>query len=86
MAFALMNVFDPPIVKSIYDYALIEPTEAHVIFFNHITEPAQEYHTTLPNARAMIRDPQEEMSKLGGFTKQERYPDETRFFAPNEER
>ena len=64
MAFALMNIFQPSIVKSIYDYALIEPTEAHVIFFNHITEPEQEYRITLPNERAAIRELQEAMSEL----------------------
>ena len=71
-----MNIFEPPIVKNIYDYALIEPTEAHVVFFNHITEPEQEYHITLPNERATIRELQEAMSELHQF----KFPDEFHFF------
>ena len=80
MAFALMNVFEPPIVKIIYDYALIEPTEAHVIFFNHITEPAQEYHITLPSERATIRELQEAMSELHQFKRWSWFPEEFHFF------
>ncbi len=80
MAFALLNVFEPPIVKSIYDYALIEPTEAQVIVFNHITEPEQEYHITLPNERATIRELQEAVSELRQFKRWSWFLEELRFF------
>ena len=80
MAFAFMNVFEPSIVKSIYDYALIEPTEAHVIFFNHITVPEEEYHITLPNERATIRELREAMSELHRFKRWNWFPDEFHFF------
>ncbi len=80
MAFALMNIFEPPIVESIYDYALIEPTEAHVTFFNHMTEPEQEYRITLPNERATIRELQEAMSELRQFKRWSWFPEEFRFF------
>ena len=65
-----MSIFEPSIVKSIYDYALIEPTEAHVIFFNH----------TLPNERATIRELQEAMSELRQFKRWSWFPDELQFF------
>ncbi len=80
MAFALMNFFEPPIVKSIYDYALIEPTEAHVIFFNHITVPEEEYHITLPNERATVRELQEAMSELHQFKRWSWFPEDFHFF------
>ena len=75
-----MNLFEPPIVKSVYDYALIEPTEAYVIFFNHVTEPEEEYHITLPNERATIRELQEAMSELRRFKRWNWFPDEFHFF------
>ncbi len=80
MAFAFMNVFEPSIVKSIYEYALIEPTEAHVIFFDHFTVPEEEYHITLPNERATIRELREAMSELHRFKRWNWFPDEFHFF------
>ncbi len=80
MAFALMNVFEPSIVKSIYEYALIEPTEAHVIFFNHIADPEQGCRITLPNERATIRGLQEAVSELRQFKRSNWLPEEFHFF------
>ncbi len=74
-----MGIFEPPIVKSIYDYALIGPTEAHVVFFNHITEPEEEYHITLPNERATVRELPEAMSELHQFKRWNWFPDELHF-------
>ena len=74
-----MSILEPSIVKSIYVYALIEPTEAHVIFFNHITEPEEEYHITLPNERATVRELQEAMSELQRFKRWNWFPEEFHF-------
>ncbi len=35
MATAFLNIFEPSIVKNIYEFALIEPTLAHVLFQDH---------------------------------------------------
>ncbi len=43
MAFALFNLFEPSIVKNIYEFALIEPTMAHVLFQNHPMLPQEEF-------------------------------------------
>ena len=52
-----------------------------MIFFNHITEPEQEYHhITLSNERATIRELQEAMSELRQFKRWSWFPEEFHFF------
>ena len=80
MAFAFFNLFEPSIVKNIYEFARIEPTLAHVLFQNHPMLPQEEFFTTLPNERATIGELQEEMSQMARFKENNWFPDEMHFF------
>ncbi len=80
MAFAFFNLFEPSIVKNIYDFALIEPTLAHVLFQNHPMLPLEEFFIMLPNERATIGELQEEMSQMAMFKENNLFPHEMHFF------
>ena len=54
MATAFFSLFEPSIVKNIYEFARIEPTLAHVLFQNHPMLPQEEFFVMLPNERATI--------------------------------
>ena len=69
MAFALVSLFEPSIVRNIYELARIEPTLAHVLFQNHPMPPREELFIILPNERATIGELQEEMSQIEPFKK-----------------
>ena len=43
MAFALVSLFKPSIVRHVYEFARIEPTLAHVLFQNHPMLPQDEF-------------------------------------------
>ena len=80
MALAFLNIFEPSIVKNIYEFALIEPTMAHVLFQNHPMCKEEEFFILLPNERATIGELQEEMSQMERFKKNNWYPHEMHFF------
>ena len=69
MATAFLNIFEPSIVKNIYEFALIEPTLAHVLFQNHPMLPQEEFFVMLPNERATVGELQEELSQTERFKK-----------------
>ncbi len=69
MAFAFFNLFEPSIVKNIYDFALIEPALARVLFQNHPMLPPEEFFIMLPNERATVGELQEEMRQMERFKK-----------------
>ncbi len=71
MAFALISLFEPSIVRNIYEFARIEPTSAHVILQNHPMLPQEEFFIMLPNERATVGELQEEMSQLERFKKKQ---------------
>ena len=85
MATALVNIFEPSIVKKIYEFALIEPTLAHVLFQDHPMCKEEEFFILLPNERATIGELQEEMSQMERFKKNNWYPHEMHFFATADE-
>ena len=85
MAFALIGLFEPSRVKSIYDFALIEPTMAHVLFQDHPMCKEEEFFSLLPSERATIGELQEEMSQMERFKKNNWYPHEMHFFAAADE-
>ena len=71
MAFALISLFEPSIVKNIYEFALIEPTMAHVLFQNHPMCNQEEFFILLPSERATVGELQEEMSQMERFNKKQ---------------
>ncbi len=79
MAFALISLFEPSIVKNIYEFALTEPTLTHVLFQNHAMLPQKELFVTRPNERATAGELQEETSQVERFKKNNWYPDEMHF-------
>ena len=85
MAFALISLFEPSIVRNIYEFAIIEPTMAHVLFQNHPMLPQEEFFIMLPNERETIGELQEEMSQMKQFKENNWYPHEMHFFAPADE-
>ncbi len=85
MAFALIGLFEPYIVKNIYEFALVEPTLAHVLFQNHAMLPQEEFFVMLPNERATVGQLHEEMSQMERFKKNKWYRHEMRFFATADE-
>ena len=54
MAFALISLFEPSIVRNIYEFAVIEPTMAHVLFQDHPMCNQEEFFIMLPNEHATI--------------------------------
>ncbi len=85
MATAFFDIVEPSIVKSIYEFALIEPTLAHALFQNHPMLPQEEFSIMLPNERATNGELQEELSRWRRFKKNKWYPHEMRFFATADE-
>ena len=85
MAFAFFNLFEPSIVKNIYQFARIEPTLAHVVFQNHPMLPLEEFFIMLPNERATVGELHEEMSQMATFKENNWYPHEMHFFATADE-
>ncbi len=85
MAFALVSLFEPAIVRNIYEFARIEPTLAHVLLQNHPMLPQEEFFITLPNERATIGELQEEMSQMAMFKDNNWFPHEMHFFATADE-
>ncbi len=69
---AFFNIFQPSIVKNIYERALVEPTLAHVLFQNHPLLPQEDFFIILPNKQATIGELQEEMSQMERFKKTNR--------------
>ncbi len=67
MAAAFLNIFEPSIVKNIYEFALIEPTLAHVLFRDHPMWKEEEFFIMRPNERATIGELQDEMSQMETF-------------------
>ena len=80
MAGVFSNLFEPSIVKNIFDFALIEQTLAHVLFQNHPTLPQEELFILLPKERATVGELQEEMSQMEPFKKNNWFPHEMHFF------
>ena len=85
MAFALISLFEPSIVRNIYEFAVIEPTMAHVLFQDHPMCKEEEFFILLPNERATVGELQEEMSQMERFKKNNWYPHEMHFFATADE-
>ncbi len=85
MAFALVSLFEPSIVKNIYEFALIEPTLAHVLFQDHPMCKQEEFFILLPSERAAIGELQEEMSQMERFKENNWFPHEMHFFATADE-
>ena len=85
MAFALVSLFEPSIVRNIYEFDRVEPTLAHVLLQNHAMLPHEEFFIMLPNERATVGELQEEMSKWGRFKNNNWYPHRMHFFATADE-
>ncbi len=85
MAFALVSLFEPSIVRNIYEFARIEPTLAHLLFLSHPMLPQEEFFIMLPNERATIGELQEEMSQMKQFKENNWFPHEMHFFATADE-
>ncbi len=80
MAFALMNILEPSIVRNIQQLVPVE-TVARVLFSNHPMLDDEEFHIRIPKKMATIRDLQEEMGKMGRFKENGWDPEEFHFFA-----
>ncbi len=85
MAFALVSLFEPSIVKNIDELARIEPALARVLFQNHPMLPQEEFFIMLPNEWATIGELQEEMSQMEPFKINNWFPHEMHFFATADE-
>ena len=80
MAFALMRILEPPIVRSIHQLVPVE-TVARVLFCNRPMQDDEEFHIAIPKKMATIQDLQEEMGKMHRFKETGWDPVEFHFFA-----